>query len=80
MAESKNNSQRVLQLWIIAVVLIVSGVLLARLVRAALMPALRVPEMGIELHLAARPPEVGRGSASPLRTKGPLRFRGSRAC
>lgn len=80
MTEPSNNPQRLLQLWIIAVLLVVSGILLARLVRAALIPALRTPEMGIELHLASSCPQVGQESASPLRTRDLLRSPYPPAC
>jgi hypothetical protein len=63
-------TQRALQLWIIAVLLIVSGVLLARLVRAALRPAVRLPETEMELHLVTSPP-IAPGSVSPPHTRDP---------
>jgi hypothetical protein len=76
--EPKINPQRALQLWILAVVLVVSGVLLARLIRAALKPVLRLPDSGLELHLvnAHGITPSGRGSAFLLRTKDPLQSLG----
>ncbi len=75
MTEPKINPQRVLQFWILAVVLVVLGVLLARLIRAALRPALRAPETELELHLANLDE---RGSVSLLHTTDPWRSRGRR--
>lgn len=46
-----NSSHKGMSLWVVALVLVVVGVVLARLVKAALGPALRRVPMQIELHL-----------------------------
>ncbi len=49
--ESPDNRGRGMSMWILAVVLIVVGVLVARLVRAALAPGLQREPMQFEAHI-----------------------------
>jgi hypothetical protein len=49
--QSRQGGDRGVSIWIIALLLVVAGVLLARLVRATLAPALRPEPMQIEMHV-----------------------------
>lgn len=48
---SQQRGDRGVSMWIVALLLVVIGVLLARMVRATLAPALRPEPMQIELHV-----------------------------
>ncbi len=75
MTNSRPTPQGPLQWWMIAVLLVALGVLLGRIVRAALAPALRTPEPGVEFHIAMLL-QAERGSACPLHRKDPWLFHG----